>query len=121
MKVRGALLLVMMVITVLAPTYAQVLTPKSISTTANSGGFYEYLPKDYNTGTASYPLIVFVHGIGELGSGSQADLSKLQWTGLVGLINVGNFPVSFTVNNQNFSFIVISPPVQKLAIRLGCQ
>jgi predicted esterase len=89
---------------------AQVQTAKpGVSMCSNSNGFYEYLPQGYNTNTnQTYPLIVFVHGIGELGNGT-TQLSSLMNTGLAAAINYGQVPASFTVNGQTFSFLVISP------------
>ena len=90
---------------------AQVQTPRYVSTTSNSGGYYEYLPTGYNNSSQSYPLIVFVHGIGELGSGSAADLPKLLncWNALPRLIANGQFPATFNVGGQQQGFIVVSP------------
>src|SRR6478672_12171227 len=89
---------------------AQVQTPKYVSINGNSGGYFEYLPSGYNNYT-TYPLIVFVHGIGELGSGQPGDLDKIIncWTAIPRLIANGAFPTSFNVGGQNFSFIVIAP------------
>ena len=52
--------------------------------------------------------MVFIHGLGELGNGG-TDLPKVLANGPPKLINNGLFPASFTVNSQQFSFIVISP------------
>src|SRR5450432_3004669 len=87
-------------------TTAQTQTARNISMTANSDGYYEYLPQGYESGTQNYPLILFAHGAGELGA---VPLSALLGAGLPALIDQGNFPVSFTVNGQTSSFIVISP------------
>jgi hypothetical protein len=89
-------------------SYAQVQTARFISTGPNSNGFYEYLPAGYSTGSAKYPLLVFVNGIDELGNGG-SDLPKVLDNGPPMLINQGKFPTSFTVNGQTYSFIVISP------------
>ena len=91
---------------------AQVQTPRyNVSMTANSNGFYEYLPTGYSTpGNQSiYPVLIFLHGIGELGDGSISQLSKVLANGPPKLINQGSFPESFTVNGQTHRFIVISP------------
>jgi dienelactone hydrolase len=90
---------------------AQVQTARPTSINGNCGGYYEYLPQGYGNNTGqSYPLIVAVHGIGELGNGT-TDLANLLncWTSLPRLIANGGFPSSFNVGGQNFSFIVISP------------
>ena len=89
---------------------AQVQTPIYASTCSISNAYYEYLPQGYSaTGSQSYPLLIFVHGEGELGDGSPADLPAVLANGPPMQINEGIFPSSFTVNGQSFSFIVISP------------
>ncbi|RYY17163.1 MAG: T9SS type A sorting domain-containing protein [Chitinophagaceae bacterium] len=88
--------------------HAQVQTPKNVSMISNSAGYYEYLPDGYNTGTQTYPLLVFLHGSGETGNGN-SDLPNVLRHGPPHLISQGQFPTSFTVNGQTFRFIVISP------------
>jgi hypothetical protein len=89
---------------------AQVQTAKYVSMGPNTNGYYEYLPQGYNNNPGqTYPLILFIHGVGELGNGSQWDLPRLLYTGLAASINVGELPVSLNVNGQSHSFIVISP------------
>ncbi|MET3399110.1 PKD repeat protein [Chitinophaga ginsengisegetis] len=76
---------------------------------SNIKGFYEYLPAGYAPGSGKkYPLIIFFHGNGELASYG-SPLSSVLRNGLPRVINDGKFPTTFTVNNQTFSFIVISP------------
>mgnify|MGYP001599972327 FL=1 len=76
---------------------------------AHCHGFYEYLPQGYGSGSATYPVIIFLHGSGEVGDGSAGSLPLVLRNGPPKLINQGQFPVSFTVNGQSFKFIVISP------------
>jgi pimeloyl-ACP methyl ester carboxylesterase len=111
MKSQRVLLLMVLCATIVSNTFAQVQTPKYITTTANSGGYYEYLPSTYNSDARSYPLIIFLHGLGELGNGTSTDLPKLLncWYALPRLINDGGFPMSFNVGGQQQGFIVISP------------
>ena len=88
-------------------------TPKTVYINGNCGGYYEYLPQGYDAaGTARYPLIVYIHGDGDRGSGSQTDLAKLLTKALPKVINDGQFPVSITVNGQSFKFLVISPQLK---------
>ncbi|MEJ7626259.1 MAG: T9SS type A sorting domain-containing protein [Ferruginibacter sp.] len=97
----------------LIPVYqlnAQVQTPKfNTSITTNTNGFYEYLPVGYSTGNQTYPLIVYVHGLGECGDGSTSQLPRVLNAGPPMQINQGIFPQTFTVAGQTHSFIVISP------------
>ncbi|HEY6915489.1 MAG TPA: alpha/beta fold hydrolase, partial [Paludibacter sp.] len=91
--------------------YSQVLTPRPTSISGTCGGYYEYLPQGYSTNTSqNFPLIVAVHGIGEIGNGT-TDLGNLLncWTAIPRLIANGGFPVSVSVGGQSFSFIVIAP------------
>ncbi len=89
--------------------HAQVQTAKHISVIPNSGGYYEYLPEGYNSGTQQYSLILFIHGMGELGDGSAAQLPRVLRHGPPKLINQNIFPKSFTVNGQTHRFVIISP------------
>src|SRR5688572_11288441 len=59
-------------------TALPVHTPRQIAINSNVSGYYETLPARYNLTTKQYPLIIFIHGIGELGSG----LSRLNCCGL---------------------------------------
>jgi endoglucanase len=88
---------------------AQVQTARHYSMSSNTNGYYEYLPEGYNSSNESYPLILFVHGVGECGDGSPGSLPKVLQNGPPRLIQDGGFPKSFTVNGQTHKFIVISP------------
>lgn len=85
----------------------QSWTPKPTQMTSGVGGYYEYLPVGYD-GVKKFPLLVFLHGLGEQGNGT-TDLGKVATVGLPRVINSGQFPSVFTVGGQNFSFIVIAP------------
>lgn len=90
--------------------HAQVQTARYVSMNANTNAYYEYLPQGYSaTGTQKYPLILFLHGMGELGAGTTTTLPKVSNNAIPRLIRDGKFPTSFTVNGQTFRFIVISP------------
>ena len=86
-------------------TALPIHTPRTIAINSNVSGFYETLPALYSKTTKRYPLIVFIHGIGELGTG----LSRLNCCGLPYHIKSGTFPAKFLVNGVYYSFIVISP------------
>src|SRR5260221_6900502 len=89
---------------------SQVQTPRYVTTSSSSNGFYEYLPAGYESGSQSYPLMIFIHGTGELGNGG-SDLPKVLVNGPPKLLNDQNnpFPTSFTVNGHTYSFIILSP------------
>lgn len=78
---------------------------------SNCHGYLEYLPAGYTGGTAKYPLIVYLNGIGSTGSGSNDDLEN-HFTG-------GNYPHeqqrnntwpdAFTVNSETWQPLFITP------------
>jgi hypothetical protein len=85
------------------------MTPRYVTTSQNSHGFYEYLPAGYSsTGSQTYPLLIFLQGVGEHGNGV-SDLPRVLKNGTPFLISQGQFPTSFTVNGQTFSFVIITP------------
>src|SRR2546423_10321 len=91
--------------------HAQNLTQTPVTDSVNTyiQGYYQCLPLDYNSNpTKKYPLLIFIHGIGELGNGS-TDLPLVLRNGPPKLINQHLFPDSFVVGGKTFSFIVISP------------
>src|SRR5687767_5167178 len=83
--------------------------PKSI--TSSGGifmGFYQYTPTEYIVDTTTkYPLIIFLHGIGERGNGT-TDLPKVLANGIPKLIQQGH-PMRFFWNGKWQTFLVLSP------------
>jgi dienelactone hydrolase len=79
------------------------------SINANVAGFWQGVPALYSQTTKKYPLIIFIHGIGELGT----NLSKMNCCGLPHHLNNKSFPANFNVNGQNFSFITVAPQFKK--------
>jgi hypothetical protein len=87
----------------------QGIAQQTARTTASGTGYLEYLPPDYSTNpTKKYPLLIFLHGTGETGNGSVADLERVKTNGPPKLIQGGN-NMCFTVNGVQECFIVISP------------
>jgi len=81
-------------------------------------GFYVSLPASYGTGSKSYPLLIFLHGIGEVGDGSASQLPAVLRNGPPMQINsqVNNnvdahFPDPVVVNGNSYEFIVIAPQI----------
>lgn len=70
-------------------------------TTASPLGYGEYLPADYSDGSGS-PLIVFLHGFGEGGDGSTAQLPFVAGTGIPQLIADNGWP-------SDRPFVVLAP------------
>jgi len=61
-------------------------------------GYMEYLPAGYATSGKTYPLVVFLHGIGERGNGT-SDLSRVE----------NNGPPRMVKEGRDFPAIIISP------------
>ncbi|MGB8195216.1 MAG: PKD domain-containing protein [Chitinophagaceae bacterium] len=84
--------------------------PRSV--TASNGtfiGFYEYKPPAYSSNpNGKFPLIIFLHGIGERGDGSST-LSSVLNVGIPRNIHYGLTDMSFNYNGTQQSFLVLSP------------
>jgi pimeloyl-ACP methyl ester carboxylesterase len=83
------------------PVYTSVV----YNVNSNVAGFGQAVPARYNLTTKKYPLIVFIHGIGELGTGP----SRVSCCGLPHHLANKTFPANFNVGGVNYSFIVIAP------------
>jgi predicted peptidase len=92
----------------IAETQPPVQTAVSADINATCGGFYKALPARYDSTSKKYPLLVFLHGAGEVGNGT-TDLPKILNNALPCLINNKLFPPEFVSGGKNYSFIVISP------------
>lgn len=90
-------------------TQPAVLTPVTQNIGTNVGGYYEALPALYGQNNAKYPLLIFLPGAGQYGTGSTADLAKVLTEGTPVLLKQQKFPPNFLVNGQNFAFIVLVP------------
>lgn len=75
-------------------------------------GYYVSLPPNYQANpTKKYPLLIALHGKGEKGDGSATDMPKLLSAdgSIAQRLDNNNFPGSFTVDDETFSFIVVCP------------
>lgn len=68
---------------------ARRLTARPAGATTAPLGYYEYLPAGY--GEEPSPLLLFLHGFGESGDGSAAELPNLLGTGVPRLIDVNGW------------------------------
>lgn len=71
-------------------------------------GFYQYLPPDYTSSGGKSPLIIFLHGIGEKGTGSPEDLKKLDCCGIPKYLRLGH-TMQFTWLGKKEGFVVLCP------------
>ncbi len=81
------------------------------SINGNVGGFWQSVPAGYAKTTKQYPLIVFLHGVGELGT----NLARINCCGLPRHIQNRTFPPDFQVKGKHYSFIVMSPQFKRRA------
>lgn len=111
---KVAFALVVTVVLFFADATAQVQTLNPVYTKVSTyiKGYYESLPVNYQAqASKKFPLIIFIHGKGEVGDGSATALPKVANTGIARLIKQGKFPASFTVNGEAHSFIVVAPQI----------
>ncbi len=76
--------------------------------TPGGRGYLEYLPSGYASSAELYPCIVFLHGAGERGDGTPAQLTRVTANGTPKFIKNGA-TMCFTVNGKTECFIVLSP------------
>ncbi len=82
----------------------QVFKTTSISTI----GYYEYVPQDYNSNSDKYPIVIFLHGIGERGTNT-TDINILSQD--IALV-AKHGPPMYVKNGTQFPFILISPQLK---------
>jgi predicted peptidase len=92
-------------------TKAPTQQPNTASVTTNIQGYYSSVPHYYQYTTKKYPLLISIPGGGQYGNGG-SDLPKVLYDGVAQLIDAKKFPPNFTVNGENFSFIVLSPQLK---------
>lgn len=93
-------------------TMPAVLSVVNKSVGTNCNGFYQAVPVGYNATTTKYPLLIFLHGQGELGNGT-TDLSKVLNNGTPSILKKKAFPPNFEIKGKNYSFIVLMPQFTK--------
>jgi predicted esterase len=90
------------------PGFSQQVEKGLNSSTGDYLGFLEYKPADYSSNTTTkYPLIIFLHGIGERGNGTTM-LQDVTCCGIPRIIRLGH-KMKFTWNGKTETFLVISP------------
>ncbi|MBW3545073.1 MAG: hypothetical protein KY428_05625, partial [Bacteroidetes bacterium] len=75
-----------------------VNTARPIGTTSSPYGYYEYLPLDYNSNSNNYPVVVFLHGAGQVGNGG-SQLSAVLKHG----------PPKEVSKGKDYPFIIVTP------------
>ena len=82
------------------PAFSQASSRKLITKGTNGApfGYFEYLPTGYSPTSEKKPLILYLHGAGEIGNGS-SDLYKMKQRALPKLLQ----------NGKEIPFVVIAP------------
>jgi poly(3-hydroxybutyrate) depolymerase len=70
--------------------------------------YYEYVPQDYNSNSDKYPVMIFLHGIGERGPNT-TNVATLQ-SSIYEVAKLG--PPMYVKNGTQFPFILISPQLK---------
>lgn len=95
-------------------TKPAIVTPRVASISGAIHGFGEALPTLYDSTTKNYPLIIFLHGQGDIGNGT-TDIYKVGREGIGKMVKNKTFPANFNVQGKNYSFIVLLPQFDKWA------
>jgi hypothetical protein len=92
-----------------ASSFSQQVARSMTSSAGLFVGFYDFRPPGYVASNTAkkYPLIIFLHGIGERGNGT-TDLPNVCANGIPRNIYWGS-TMTFTVNGTTESFLVLSP------------
>jgi hypothetical protein len=76
-----------------------VETPRqNVAINGQINGYWEYLPSGYSANpTKTYPLLVFLHGLGEIGTGNLPSMTSVLIHGVPRVIEWNIFPQSVTL------------------------
>ncbi|MEP7258067.1 MAG: PKD domain-containing protein [Flavitalea sp.] len=90
------------------PAYSQFTEESLNSSNGDRLGFLQYKPAEYNQDVnTKYPIIIFLHGIGERGDGT-TQLRNVTCCGLPRIIKLGH-KMRFTWNGKTETFLVLAP------------
>jgi ribosomal protein L14/predicted esterase len=89
-------------------SFTDLQAQQTAKITSAGTGYLEYLPQDYNKNTNDYPIVIFLHGIGERGTTStdpatiKTSVQKVANVGLAKNVKYG----------AQYPFILISPQLK---------
>jgi dienelactone hydrolase len=90
-------------------SYSNVNAQLVFKTTSPSViAYYEYVPSDYNANSNKYPVVIFLHGLGERGANSTNP--AILDDQIYKVAKLG--PPKFVKNGTKFPFILISPQLK---------
>ncbi len=92
-------------------TFSQ-LVPRSVPSNHGKIGFYQFTPAGYSADTSKgYPLIIFLHGVGERGNGT-TELPMVLNTSFPKLLAQGA-TMKFNFHGKGYGFVVLMPQMSK--------
>src|SRR6478609_11945027 len=101
--------LVVLICAVLPMFSEAQLTAKSLkASNGTSVGFYQWTPPGWSTSSEKYPVIVFLHGIGERGNGT-TELSRVLNNAIPKYLKLDSKPMRYFVNGKWQTFVVVAP------------
>jgi poly(3-hydroxybutyrate) depolymerase len=95
-------------LTFLCAAFSKVSAQQVFKTTPAKTAYYEYVPSDYNSNSNKYPIVIFLHGIGERGPNT-TDMATLE-ANIYKVAKLG--PPKYVKNGYKFPFILISPQLK---------
>ena len=98
---------------ILSPVFLfSQLTIKSLQSTHGRIGFYEFKPPGYRPDSSyKYPLIIFMHGVGERGNGT-SDMWMVLNASFPKMLKEGA-TLTFDVHGRKHAFLVLMPQMSK--------
>jgi poly(3-hydroxybutyrate) depolymerase len=89
----------------------QTIINVSINATGSTFQAILHLPNDYGTTTTAYPLLIFLHGLGEGGPNPASIYTSSTAGGPAYFLAQGVFPASFVnpKDGKSYKYIVVSP------------
>src|SRR5688572_8027664 len=87
--------------------HAQMVAKTTVAPGGKTVGFLEYKPANYTSVTTKYPLIIFLHGLGQRGNGT-TEIDRVKALGIPKNITSGS-TMTYTWNGKTETFLVLAP------------
>lgn len=87
---------------------AQLVAKSTKSSSGKFIGFYQYTPPGWSTSSTKYPVIIFLHGIGERGNGT-TELYRVKNVAIPKYVDRATKDFNYYVNGKYQSFVILAP------------
>ena len=94
-------------------TQPATVTAVSMKLNVSFAGYYIALPEHYELTTKKYPVIIYLHGAGQMGNGT-TELNYILKDGIGKILDQKKLPPDFNIGGKHYSFIVLSPQTSKI-------